>query len=160
MAYQASVASNSFPIILGGVGYLYDNAGLLADGNRTVALAQYTLMSQVASTGLWVPWLQANLGGTTGIQYPMGILMNDGGFTAAQCVSGLATGVQILYVGQACLIDYSQLVFDLGSTGAGTPCTLASVPTVPTNLALTAEQLLALRGVIMVNVVNLDNHEN
>jgi hypothetical protein len=160
MAYQARVDQNSFPLILNGVGYLYDNAGLVASGTRTVALAQYTVMSQVAASGLWVPWTSDNLGAATGAQYPSGILMNDGGLTAAQCVSGLATGVWIMYMGQACAIDSSQLVFDTGPTGILAANTLASIPTLPTSLALQAEQLLAFRGFVMENVVQLDNHEN
>ncbi|HJX81456.1 MAG TPA: hypothetical protein VJ248_05455 [Candidatus Udaeobacter sp.] len=159
-ASQSRADSNSFPFIVGGEGFIKDNEILLTDGSRTVVLAQYTLMSQVASSGKWVPWLNANLGGTTGTQYPMGFLMNPGGVSAAALVAGDVTGAQILYAGKGCQLDLSQIVFDKGSTGAGTPNTLAAVPTVPTNLALQAEQILAMKGFVFVSTVAIDNLEN
>lgn len=160
MAYQARVDQNSFPLILNGVGAMYDNAGIVTDAARTVPLAQYTVMAQIASTGLWVPWTSNNLGAATGAQYPMGILMNDGGFTAAQIVAGVTSGAWILYAARGVFIDYSQLIFDAGPTGILGLNTLASIPTLPTSLALQAEQILAMRGFIMDNVTALDNKEN
>jgi len=160
MAMQTRVDQNSFPIVLSGVPFVYDNAGIVTNGARVSALAQYTVMSQIAASGLWVPWTSDNLGAATGAQYPMGILMNDGGFTGAQIVAGQATGVQILYGGAGLTIDSSQLVFDGGNTGILALNTLASIPTLPTSLALQAEQLLAFRGIFCQTVVALDNHEN
>lgn len=160
MGYQASQGNNSFPFILQGVGFIKDSQTVLTDGSRTVVLAQYTIMAQIASSGKWVPWLNANLGATDGKQYPMGILMNDGGISAAALAAGDVTGADILYAGHGCEIDASQIVFDGGSTGVGTLNTLASVPTVPTNLAIQAEQLLVLKGLIPVTTVAVDNLEN
>lgn len=159
-ASQSRADSNSFPIILGGEGFIADTETVLTDGSRTVAMPQYTIMSRVASSKKWVPWLNANLGGNTGIQYPLGILMTPGGLTAAQIAAGDVTGVQIMWTGKGCQIDSSQLVFDKGSTGVGTPNTLDSVPTVPTGLAKTAQDLLAERGFVMISTVAIDNLEN
>ena len=159
MGVQVSQTNNSFPFILGGVGFIKDSQTILTDGSRTVPLYQFTLMAQIASTGKWVPWLNANLGGTTGTQYPMGILTSDT-ITAATYAAGDVTGVNILYAGHGCEIDASQLVFDAGSTGVGTPNTLASIPTVPTNLAMQAEQILSMKGIIPVTTVAGDNYEN
>jgi hypothetical protein len=159
MGVQASQNNNSFPLILGGVGFIKDSQTLLTDAARTVPLYRYTLMSQVASSGKWVPWLAANLGGTTGTQYPMGIYMGDD-VTAAALAAGDVTGQNILYAGHGCELDASQLVFDLGSTGGGTAATLASIPTVPANLAIQAEQILTMKGLIAVTTVAADNYEN
>jgi hypothetical protein len=161
MSQQTVLTNSSAPLILQGVGYIKDTQTILTDGSRTVALPQYTVMSQIASTGKWTPWINANLGGTTGTQYPMGILIAPvGGVTAAQLVAGDVTGVSILYAGKGCEIDSSLLVFDGGSTGVGTLNTLSSVPTVPTNLAKTAEQLFAERGIICVTTTQVDQYEN
>jgi hypothetical protein len=159
-ASQSRADSNSFPFCLAGEIFVKDNETLLTDGSRTVPLAQYTLMSQVASTKKWVPWLNANLGGTTGTQYPTGILATPGGITAAALAAGDVTGVQIYYAGKGAQIDLSQIIFDRGSTGVGTPNTLDSIPTVPTNLALTGEQILAMKGFVFVSTVAIDNLEN
>lgn len=159
-ASQSRADSNSFPFIVGGEGFIKDNETVLQDGSRTVVLAQYTIMAQVASSGKWVPWLNANLAGTTGTQYPLGFLMNPGGITAAANAAGDVTGVQIMYAGKGCQLDLSQIVFDRGSTGVGTPNTLAAIPTVPTNLALQAEALLAMKGFVFVSTVAIDNLEN
>jgi len=159
-ASQSRADSNSFPFIVGGEGFIKDSETVLQDGSRTVVLAQYTIMAQVASTKKWVPWLNANLGGTTGTQYPLGFLMNPGGISAAANAAGDVTGAQIMYAGKGCQLDSGQVVFDKGSTGAGTPNTLDSVPTVPTNLALTAEQILAMKGFVFISTVAIDNLEN
>jgi len=159
MGVQSSQQNNSFPLILGGVGFIKDSQTILTDASRAVALKQFTIMSQVASTGKWVPWLNANLGGTTGTQYPMGIYMGED-IPAATLAAADVTGQNILYAGHGCELDASQLVFDLGPTGAGTPNTLAVIPTVPTNLAIQAEQFLALKGLIAVTTVAGDNYEN
>jgi len=127
MAVQSSQTNNSFPFILGGVGFIKDSQTILTDGSRTVPLKQYTVMSQIASTGKWAPWLNANLGNNTGLQYPFGIYMGDD-IAAATLAAGDVTQVNILYAGHGCEVDVSQLVFDKGSTGAGTTPALTDVP--------------------------------
>jgi hypothetical protein len=159
-ASQSRADSNSFPFCVEGVIFVKDNETVLQDGSRTVAMPYGTIMSQVASSGKWVPWLNANLAGTTGTQYPLGFLATPGGLTAAQIAAGDVTGVQIYYAGSGAQIDVNQIVFDKGSTGAGTPNTLAAVPTVPTSLAKQAEALLNERGFVFVSTVAIDNLEN
>lgn len=160
MGFQASQTNNSFPFILSGVAFIKDAETILQIAGRTVALAQYTVMSQIASSGKWAPWLNANLGGTTGTQYPMGILMTDGGLTAAALAAGDVTNVQIMVGGKGCEIDSSQLVFDKGDGGLGTAGALTNIPTVPTNLALTAETILQMKGIFCGTTVAADNLEN
>ncbi len=160
-AIQSSQNNITYPIILGGgQPYVKDQETLLTDVSRTVVLAQYTIMSQIASTKKWVPWLNANLGDNTGLQYPMGILMNDGGITAAALAAGDVTGAQILVGGAGVRLDFSQLVFDKGSTGGGTPNTVDSVATVPTGLALRAEAILNMKGLFVQQTVVEDLAEN
>jgi len=159
MGVQSSQTNNSFPFILGGVGFIKDSQTILTDGSRTVVLKQFTVMSQIASTGKWVPWLNANLGDNTGLQYPMGIYMGDD-IAAATLAAADVTNQNILYAGHGCEIDASQLVFDKGSTGGGTAGALTNVPTVPTGLAMQAEQILSMKGIIPVTTVAGDNYEN
>ena len=159
MANQVSVNNNSFPLILGGVGFIKDTQTILTDAARTVVLKQFTIMAQIASSGKWFPWLNANLGDNTGLQYPMGIFMGDD-IAGATMAAADVTGQNIMYAGHGCEIDVSQLVFDKGSTGVGTAPALTNVPTVPTGLAMQAEQILAMKGLIPVTTVAGDNFEN
>lgn len=159
MAIWASQANNTFPFILAGSGYVLDTETILTDAGRTVPLYQYTIMSQIASSGKWVPWLLANYNGTTGTQYPMGILMTDGGFTYQVYAAGDILNAMIL-VGGGCQVDSSQLVFDLGSTGVASPAALTGIPTVPTNLAMTAQRILELRGIFVTQTIAIDKLEN
>lgn len=146
MALQASQVNKTYPFILGGTALVKENETLLQDAARTVVLDQYTVMAQIAASKKWVPWLNANLGATDGKQTPKGILMNDGGISAASLAAGDVTGAVIL-VGTGAEVDAGQLVFDKGSTGGGTANTLDSVPTVPTNQALRGEDLLNAFGI-------------
>ena len=159
-AIQSSQVGSSIPFYVGGgVPLVKDQETILTDGSRTVPLAQYTIMAQIASTKKWVPWINSNLGDNTGMQYPFGILMADGGYTAAQYSAGDITGVPIL-VGGGVKVDANQLVFDKGSTGVGTPNTLDSVPTIPTGLALRAEQLMGMHDIYVQQTVTEDIPEN
>ena len=158
--FQNRVDSNSFPIILHGMGFIKDNETLLTDGSRTVPLAQYTIMSQIASTGKWVPWTSGNLTDTTGKALPLGILMSNGGVSAAALVAGDVTGAQILHGGDGCALDYSQLVFDKGSTGVLTANTFTTPISVGQMFNMTAEAFIALRGLFLEPTVALDNLEN
>jgi hypothetical protein len=159
-AIQSSAVQSVLPFTLDGHPIIKDNETILTDGSRTVPLAQYTIMAQIASTKKWVPWLNANLGDTTGMQTPRGILMTDGGYTSAVYAAGDITGVAIAVAGEQWSIDGSQLVFDKGSTGVGTPNTLDSIPTVPTNQATRAEAMLWSRGIYPTSTVQIDLTEN
>jgi hypothetical protein len=61
----------------------------------------------------------------------------------------------IMRGGAGLVIDEGQLVFDKGDTGAGTPCTLDDIPTVPTNQALTARALLHMLGIFPKSVYGI-----
>ena len=159
-AVQTSQVGSSIPFYVGGgTPLVKDQETILTDGSRTVPLAFGTIMAQIASTKKWVPWINANLGDTTGMQYPLGVLVADGGYTAAQYAAGDITGAPIL-IGGGVKLDFNQLVFDKGSTGVGTPNTLDSVPTVPTNLALRAEIILKMNDIYIQQTVTEDIQEN
>ena len=164
MAIQNSGVNTTYPFILyqDGNAHIRDNETLLTDGARTVALAQYTIMSYVpgatAALSKWVPWISTALGGTTGTQRPRGILMSDT-ITSAQLNAGDVTGVSILTMGPV-TIDASQLVFDMGSTGVTPANTLYAIPTVPTNSALNCEDYLNMFGIFCDTTRQATIHEN
>src|SRR5574340_251695 len=124
MAQQASQNNATYPFITGGTALVAENETILTDAARTVILYQYTVMAQIAATGKWVPWTSVTA--TDGSAIPQGILMNDGGVTAAALAAADVTGAQIL-IGTCVEVDAGQLVFDLGSTGGGSALTLATV---------------------------------
>jgi hypothetical protein len=156
---QVSGVNKDFPLILTGEALIIDTQTILQIAGRTVPLYNGTVMSQIASTEKWVPWLQANLAGTTGIQYPWGILVS-GDVTAAALAAGDVTGVAILVGGAGVQVDLSLMVFDQGDSGGGTLPTLAMIPTVPTNLALTARSILNMKGIFPTTTLAFDNTEN
>jgi hypothetical protein len=158
--FQSRADSNSFPVILHGMGFIKDNETLLTDAARTVPLAQFTVMSQIASTGKWVPWVSNTLTDTTGKALPLGILMSNGGVTAAALATADVTGAQIMHGGDGCALDYSQLVLDRGSTGVLSANTFTTPISVGQMFNLTAEAFLALRGMFLEPIVALDNLEN
>lgn len=164
MAIQNSGVNTTYPFILyqDGNAHIRDNETLLTDAARTVPLVQFTLMSYVpgatAAAGKWVPWTSDHLGGTTGTQRPRGILMGDT-VTAAALAAGDVTGQSILTMGPV-TIDASQLVYDAGSTGILALNTLYSIPTVPTNSALNAEDYLNMFGIFCDTTRSATIHEN
>jgi hypothetical protein len=143
-----------------------ENESIAADASRTAALAQYTVMAYNPTTAKWVPW--SSVTASDGTAYPAGILMNDGGFTAAQVVAGVTGGVAILVGGSGLRIDSSQLVFDTGVGGGNVALSLATV--ISSNAAgsgsatpyatVTAEKWLRNLGLYMQNVVVEDLAEN
>ena len=158
MAVQASAINSALPFIMGGTAIISDAETILTQGTRTVVLSQYTLMSQIASTKKWTPWITGNLGDTTGLQYPAGIFMGDT-IAAATVAAGDVLLQPILVMGPV-LVDFNQLVFDLGPTGILAALTLDSIPTVPTNSALVANHYLIMRGIYVQRVYADDLHEN
>jgi hypothetical protein len=156
---QASQVNQAFPLILSGEAALLESETMLANGSRTVKLAQYTIMSQIAASMKWVPWLNANLSGTDGSQYPMGIYLGDD-IAAALLVAGDVPNCLILVGGALCAVDANLLVFDAGNTGVATKNTLASIPTVPTNLAIIAERWLNMLGIWPQGTLAGDQAEN
>ena len=159
-AVQTSQVNNIAPFYQGGgVPLVKDQETLLTDGSRTVPLAQYTLMSKIAASGKWVPFLLANVGASDGSQYPAGILAADGGVTAAALAAGDVTNTPI-YVGGGIKIDGTQLVFDKGSTGVATAAALTTVLTTPTGIAMTCESFMQLHDFYVQVTVTEDLAEN
>ncbi len=158
MAVQARLDQSNVPFVLEGKPLVDHNATILQIAGRTVPLYKYTLMSQIASTGKWAPWLQANLAGITGIQRPLGIYVGDD-ISAAALAAGDVVNCSILRGGDGIVVDEGQLVFDLGDTGAGVACTLADIPTVPTNQALQARALLHMLGIFPKSVIAISSAE-
>ena len=156
---QASQANQAFPFILLGEGIIADAEVILTDGSRTVNLAQYTVMSQIASTMKWVPWLNANLSGTTGTQYPMGIYLGDAIPFATYAAADVPL-CPILNGGAGCLVDANLMVFDKGSTGVGTAGALSNIIGVPTNIAIIAERWLNMLGIFPTGTLYGDLTEN
>jgi hypothetical protein len=152
MALQASQVNRTYPFILGGTALVKENETLLQDASRTVILDQYTVMAQVAASRKWVPWTTVTA--TDGSAVPAGILMNDGGISAAALAADDVTGAVIL-VGTNVEVDAGQLVFDKGSTGQGTALALTTVFTgnaagtgsATPYILLVAERLLNMIGI-------------
>lgn len=158
MAVQGRTDLANVPFILEGKPFT-DMAGtILQIAGRTVPLLSHTLMAQVASSEKWVPWLNANLGGTTGTQRPAGIYMGDD-ITAAALAAGDVINCPILRGGQGVVIDEGQLVFDQGDSGGGTAGALTNIPTVPTNQAITARTLLHMLGLFPKTTVAISAAE-
>ena len=158
MAVQARLDQANIPFLLEGKPLTDMDGTILQIAGRTVVLKQYTLMSQIASTGKWAPWLQANLAGTTGIQRPLGIYVGEE-ITAAALAAADVVSCPIMRGGAGVVVDEGQLVFDKGDTGADTPCTLADIPTVPTNQALQARALLHMLGIFPKSVYGISMFE-
>jgi len=159
MPNQFELDQDTRPIVKGGAPLYKDTQTILQIAGRTVALVRGTIMAQVASSKKWVPWLNANLAGTTGTQTPKGILMNDDSVTAAALAAGDVTGAVILVGGSGVLLDSSLVVYDGGDDGAQTKCTADSVPTVPTNQALRGEDLLNRIGLFLDLTTPLEKAE-
>jgi hypothetical protein len=158
MAFQASGINSAAPFIMGGGGIISDAETVLTQATRSVTLAQYTIMSYIAGSSKWTPWITGNLGDTTGLQYPSGIFMGDT-ILAATLAAGDVLLQPILVMGP-CEVDFNQIVFDLGPTGILAALTLASVPTVPTSSAMQGWQYLRQIGIYAKRVYNVDTHEN
>jgi hypothetical protein len=156
---QASQVNNSFPLILSGEAGVWEAEVIGANGSRSVNLAQYTIMSQVASTLVWMPWLNANLGDTTGLQYPAGIYLGDT-IPYASIAAGNVANCMILAGGALCMLDVNLLVFDKGNSGVATANTLASIITAPSNIAIIAERWLNFLGLFPTGTLQGDLTEN
>ena len=165
-AIQSSQVDSVQPFKIGGFPFVKDAEILLTDAARTVPLAQYTVMAQIAATRKWVPWTTVTA--TDGSAIPLGILLTDGGFTAAQLAAGDVTGAMIAVGGMGYQVDSSQLVFDAGSTGGGTPLTLNTVftanavgsGTATPYLLIIGERQLNQLGIFPTSTVALTGAEN
>ncbi len=157
---QASQVNSAFPLILSGEAALLEAEVILQNASRgTANLAQYTIMSQIAASMKWVPWLNANLGASDGSQYPMGVYLGDT-IPYASIVAGDVTSCLILVGGALCALDANQLVFDKGNSGGGTAPTLSNIITVPTGLAMIAERWMNLQGLFPQGTQSGDITEN
>lgn len=133
-------------IVIGGTALVKESETILRDASRSVDLALYTVMAQITASKKWVPWLLANLSATDGSAIPCGILCADGGIAAAALAAGDVTAP--ILIGTCVELDAAQLVFDKGSTGAATACTLDTTTSV-LGTALRGETLLAWSGIFV-----------
>jgi hypothetical protein len=158
---QASVVNSAFPLILSGEAALLEAETILGNGSRGAGtdLKQYTIMCQVASSMKWAPWLNANLGDNTGLQYPMGIYLGDT-IPAASIIAGDVTGCLILVGGALCAVDANLLVFDKGNSGGGTAPALSNIITIPTGIAIIAERWMNILGIYPQGTLAGDQAEN
>ncbi len=125
--FQSSQVNSTFPFIVGGRGIVLDNETIAQDALRTAALQEYTVMAQIVTgvnAGKWVPW--TNLTASDGSAFPMGILMVDGGVSAAMLAAGDVSGVYVLAGGARAKLDGSQLIFDTGVGGGNVALSLSS----------------------------------
>jgi hypothetical protein len=158
MAVQSRTDLANIPFLLEGKPLTDMTGTILQIAGRTVPLLSHTLMAQVASSEKWVPWLQANLAGTTGTQRPAGIYMGDD-ITAAALAAADVVNCPIMRGGQGVVVDEGQIVFDKGDSGGGTTPDLTMIPTVPTNQAMTARTLLNFLGIFPKSVISISAAE-
>ena len=151
MAVQTRVNNDTTPFILGGQSLI--KKGVIAqNGARTTVLKKYTVLAQVASTGIYTPYVSGTT--TTGASVPTAIYMGDD-IAAADLVAGDIEDVDIL-VGGGCLVDKNQVVFDAGTL------TNASVVIAIANAfwTLTAEKCLGLFGIYQQDTIDISEIEN
>jgi len=160
---QNSLVNSTFPLQLQGDARLLDDETLLTDSARTVPLVFGTIMAQVASSRKWVPWTTVTA--TDGSAYPLAVYIGPD-VAAADLAAGDVTGAPML-VGGA-LLDDTQVVFDKGSTGAGTALTLNTVingnaagsGTATPYFVMIAQRFLELKGLYIAQTVAGDTPEN
>ena len=149
MAVQAEIDNSTIPFIKCGFAAKID--GVIAqDAQRTTELKQFTVMSQIAATGLWTPF--NSVAGTDGSAVPRGIYLG-GDIDAADLVAGNISNAEIL-VGFYVTVDEDQVVFD------DETLTKASVINTGTVEARTAEQALRDIGIYIEDSVNISEYEN
>lgn len=166
MAIQNSAVESVFPFKLQGLDFSLDNETIAQDVARTIALAQFTIMAQIASSQKWVPW--SSLVATDGTAFPVGYLKTDGGFTAAQIAAGDVTGASIVVGGMGLEIDGTQIIFDTGVGGGNVALSLTSVLSsnaagtgaATPYLTMSAKRWLEARGIFVRSTVALDKTEN
>ena len=145
MAVQGTRNNVNKPFIVGGQGYVKRGTVAQIPGRGTTAMAIHTLMGYNPSTKKWVPY--TNVSATDGTQRPCGILMQS--LTAASLVAGDVTDVAIL-IGNA-VIDDGLLVLE-------NSVTLASIITVPTNVAITVEDAMRQAGIYCASTIDITEY--
>jgi hypothetical protein len=129
---------------------LVKNGIIIKDTGRTTVLKKYTVLSQIASSGKYTPFVALNA--TTGASVPCAIYLGDD-IAAADLVSGDVEDLPIL-IGGGCNVDKNLLVWDAGTQSA------ASVINTGTIEARTAENALLQIGIAIEDTVALDGLEN
>ena len=149
MTVQVSLDNNVKGFIIFGHA-LVKNGTIVQNGARSTVLKKYTVLSQIASTGKYTPFVATNL--TTGASVPCAIYLGED-IPAASLVAGDVEDLPIL-VGGGCNVDKNQLVWD-GNTQSA-----ASVINTGTIEARTAENALMQIGIAIEDTVMLDSYEN
>lgn len=154
MALQASQVNKTYPFILGGTAVVKENETVKQDGSRVAAdpLYQFTVMAQIANGKKWLPWTSVTA--TDGTAIPKGVLMNDGGLTAAAIIAGDVTGAAIL-IGSEAEVDAGQLVFDIGYNGGVVALTLDTIFSGNAAGSGSATPYIVLRGEDLLNMFGI-----
>lgn len=149
MAVQASLNVITAEFVKDGNGYVKPNETFLQDAGRgTAILYKGTVVSKIAASGKWVPFTDETA--TDGSQIPAGVVLED--IPAASLVAGDVLDIPVL-CGAGCTVDENLLIIE-------NSLTLATVVTVPVNIALTVEDCLQIRGIYMALTVDIDEYEN
>jgi len=157
MSQQASGTNQSFPFILGGSPKIREAEIIKQDAARTVILNQYTVMGLIQATQKWIPVTSATIANTDGSAWRLGILMADGGIAAASLAAADVTAPILVL---DALVDASQLVWDLGSTGALSAQALTTALFAATVYASSIQTQLELFDIIPVASIGVDVYEN
>lgn len=148
MSVQVGLNVSNTPFVLSGHALSVSDGVIAQDAARSAVLAKYTLLSKVAASQKWVPFISETA--TNGTAIPQGIYLGDD-LTAASIAAGDITDVSIL-VGDA-IVDINQLVIEASKT-------LNTVITVGINDLRTVKDHLAARGIFVEDTINISNFEN
>jgi hypothetical protein len=143
MAMQSRADHVIEPFLLDGPVKFLDTQTLLQDAGRATDMVVYTLMSQVPTTGKWVPFTDETA--VDGTEKPQGILVSPA--ATAALVAGDVTDVQIY---KKCTFNREQLVIENSKTLA----------TVIGTLNMTVEAWLISIGLIPESTIQISSLEN
>ena len=150
MAIQASSNIDTTPFIVYEMsGHRVDKATLLKDtGRGTAVLAPYTLMSQIAATGKWVPFTSVTA--TDGSAIPSGIYMGAE-IAAAAIIAADVVDLPIITFGVK--FDEDKLVIE-------NSLTLDTIYATTTIYAKTVREILLEKSMIASTTNAISNYEN
>lgn len=148
MAVQTSIDNANIPFVLFGSALSRNDQVIFTDAGRTTVLAKFTLMSKIAASQKWTPFISETA--TNGTAIPQGIYIGED-IAAADIVAGDISDVNIL-LGDA-VIDVDQLIIEASKT-------LDTVITVGTTDLRTVRDHLANRGIFTEETIDISGFEN
>jgi hypothetical protein len=150
MAVQNRQDNITEPLILDGKSYVR-NAAIAQDGSRMTELLTNTIMCQIATTRLWVPFNSLSV--ETGASVPRGIYVGDN-ISAADLVDGDIEDVPIM-VGGCCTVNENVVVWDDDTLDADT---VVNAGTIEARTARAA--LVESAGIYLEDTVSISEYEN